>query len=255
MTMEKFREVASLPTTDEIFFWPCTMDDFDRYMVDPVTAYGDLGCRPPPNDGSTNVSYNSLSRRCKVLHKILINNITPRGGNSDMVRPFEVFIIYRLLKGQPLHLGYIILSFMEDTRTKALASLPFGMLLTRIFQHEKLVQGSEERVRPSNPMNRTTIKAMRLDDQRPAPPPRPQAQRVSAEELVAHRQYFDEKFNALSQLLASHHEDHVATQQAVSALRTEVSTLRQEYGTSFTSLTEQVSSLSELVRRLLPPDH
>ena len=47
----------------------------------------------------------------------------------------DAFIIYRAVIDEPLNLNYIILMEMADVRNHSSRALPYGALLTKVFNH------------------------------------------------------------------------------------------------------------------------
>ncbi|KAL2505369.1 Uncharacterized protein Adt_20990 [Abeliophyllum distichum] len=82
------------------------------------------------------LSTNQLTLMCHVLHNIIAQIIVPRKGHLDEVNHYDVFLLDSILRGCKLDFSYIMIQHMScvlsDTRAKA---LPYGMILTKIFQH------------------------------------------------------------------------------------------------------------------------
>ncbi|KAL2533109.1 Uncharacterized protein Adt_06460 [Abeliophyllum distichum] len=82
------------------------------------------------------LSSNQLTLPCRVLHNIIAHIIVPRKGHLDEVNHYDVFLLNSILRGRKLDFSYIMMQHMScvlsGTRPKA---LPYGMILTKIFQH------------------------------------------------------------------------------------------------------------------------
>ncbi|KAL2512507.1 Uncharacterized protein Adt_18107 [Abeliophyllum distichum] len=82
------------------------------------------------------LSTNQLTLPCRVLHNIIAHIIVSRKGHLDEVNHYDVFLLDSILRGCKLYFSYIMIQQMNcilsGTRAKA---LPYGMILTKIFQH------------------------------------------------------------------------------------------------------------------------
>ncbi|KAL2470972.1 Uncharacterized protein Adt_39108 [Abeliophyllum distichum] len=87
-------------------------------------------------DAPTRLSTNQLTLTCRVLHNIIAHIIVPRKGHHDEVNHYDVFLLDSILLGRKLDFPYIMIQHMNSvlsgTRPKA---LPYGMILTKIFEH------------------------------------------------------------------------------------------------------------------------
>jgi hypothetical protein len=101
----------------------------------------------------------------KLIHHTLVYNVIPKGGHWDAVKPLEVYLIYRIMKGIKINLPYLIFRHMRHTITsKRDTSLVFGRLLTKIFQHFELAlekEKSSQYIRPIyDIINKGTLRRM-----------------------------------------------------------------------------------------------
>ncbi|GFZ15756.1 hypothetical protein Acr_25g0001650 [Actinidia rufa] len=79
--------------------------------------------------------HKELKKEFRLFHKFISYNVTPKHGHHNQVSTMENFIIYRSAIEDPLNLNYIILREMAYVRTHKNRSLPYGALLTKIFEH------------------------------------------------------------------------------------------------------------------------
>ncbi|KAL2486124.1 Uncharacterized protein Adt_30880 [Abeliophyllum distichum] len=85
------------------------------------------------------LSSNQLTLPCRVLHNIISHIIVPRKGHIDEVNHFDVFLLDSILVGRKLDFPYIMLHHMNTVhRGHRHMALPYGMILTKIFQHHQI---------------------------------------------------------------------------------------------------------------------
>ncbi|KAL2491774.1 Uncharacterized protein Adt_27402 [Abeliophyllum distichum] len=82
------------------------------------------------------LSTNQLILPCRVLHNIIAHIIVLRKGHLDEVNHYDIFLLDSIIRGRKLDFSYIMILHMNcvlsGTRAKA---LPYGMILTKNFQH------------------------------------------------------------------------------------------------------------------------
>ncbi|KAL2454479.1 Uncharacterized protein Adt_48021 [Abeliophyllum distichum] len=111
------------------------------------------------------LSTNQLTLPCRVLHNIIAHIIVPRKGYLDEVNHYDVFLLDSILSGRKLDFSYIMIqhmtSVLSGTRPKA---LPYGMILTKNFQHFEISFRDSVAVLPktTNTINVLTIKWMKI---------------------------------------------------------------------------------------------
>ncbi|GFZ09227.1 hypothetical protein Acr_20g0010350 [Actinidia rufa] len=94
-------------------------------MNETVSIHGTVGAS----------QHKELKKEFRLFHKFISCNVTPKHGHHNQVSTMENFIIYRSAIEDPLNLNYIILREMAYVRTHKNRSLPYGALLTKIFEH------------------------------------------------------------------------------------------------------------------------
>uniref|UniRef100_A0A803NGQ9 Putative plant transposon protein domain-containing protein n=1 Tax=Cannabis sativa TaxID=3483 RepID=A0A803NGQ9_CANSA len=90
-----------------------------------------------------------LTIQAKVIHHFLTFNIVPRGGNRCTLTQFDLYLLDNIFKGCFINLGALIINHMKHaikTYKKQVITLPYGMLLTKIFQYFNVHLESENDV-------------------------------------------------------------------------------------------------------------
>ncbi|KAF5932765.1 hypothetical protein HYC85_028936 [Camellia sinensis] len=92
---------------------------------------------------NTNLQARHLKPHIRILHRWIVENVTPKKGHFDVVPFYNVYLLYCFEIGQTLDLCYIILKeiVVANLGTLSGRSLPFDALLTKIFKahHVSLV--------------------------------------------------------------------------------------------------------------------
>ncbi|KAL2533006.1 Uncharacterized protein Adt_06357 [Abeliophyllum distichum] len=110
---------------------------------------------------ATRLSTNQLTLSCRVLHNIISHIIIPRKGHLDEVNHFDVFLLDSILVGCKLDFPYIMLNHMNTVyRAHRPIGLPYGMILTKIFQHFE-VSFCDEVVLSPKPIDTINIRTLR----------------------------------------------------------------------------------------------
>ncbi|GJZ05169.1 retrovirus-related pol polyprotein from transposon TNT 1-94 [Tanacetum coccineum] len=86
-----------------------------------------------PNQIETNELFNHL-RPCKL---VIRKNVYSAIGNRDHTQAVIALMLYCLENGQPFNLAYFIIRRMYFFRNQKDKVLPYGMILTRLFNHLK----------------------------------------------------------------------------------------------------------------------
>ncbi|KAL2475252.1 Uncharacterized protein Adt_35988 [Abeliophyllum distichum] len=116
-------------------------------------------------DPAVRLSTNQLTLLCRVLHNIIAHIIVPRKGHLDEVNYYDVFLLDSILRGRKLDFSYIMIqhmtSVLSGTRPKA---LPYGMILTKNFQHFEISFRDLVVVLPkaTDTINVLTLKRMKI---------------------------------------------------------------------------------------------
>ncbi|KAL2542915.1 Uncharacterized protein Adt_03893 [Abeliophyllum distichum] len=116
-------------------------------------------------EAAVRLSSNQLTLPCHVLHNIIPHIIVPRKGHLDEVNYYDVFLLNSILRGRKLDFSYIMMQHiscvLSGTRPKA---LPYGMILTKIFQHFEVSFRDSVAVLPkvTDTINVLTLKRMKI---------------------------------------------------------------------------------------------
>ncbi|KAL2518808.1 Uncharacterized protein Adt_15055 [Abeliophyllum distichum] len=111
------------------------------------------------------LSTNQLTLPCRVLHNIIAHVIVPRKGHLDEVNHYDVFLLHSILRGRKIDFSYIMIQHMScvlsGTRPK---TLPYGMILTKNFQHFEISFRDLVVVLPNatDTINVLTLKRMKI---------------------------------------------------------------------------------------------
>ena len=76
-----------------------------------------------------------LKMKFPLFHRFIAYNVIPKKGHYNQVTTMDSFIIFRSTIGRLLNLNYLILRDMVDVKRHKFKALPFGALLTKIFEH------------------------------------------------------------------------------------------------------------------------
>ncbi|KAK3006895.1 hypothetical protein RJ639_017519 [Escallonia herrerae] len=80
-------------------------------------------------------SLGDLSPLHRVLHLILCYNLSARSASYATFSYLDIILLTHFIRGSPLNIAGIIMLVMNARKTKSSANLPFGLLLTRVFEH------------------------------------------------------------------------------------------------------------------------
>lgn len=81
-----------------------------------------------------------MTPKRRFLHVLLINYVMPRSGFRDHVSKIEKFTIYHLVQKIKIDITNLIFRHMEKAaKASVKSSYPYGMLMTRIFRTNDLV--------------------------------------------------------------------------------------------------------------------
>ncbi|XP_028127292.1 uncharacterized protein LOC114323815 isoform X1 [Camellia sinensis] len=94
-----------------------------------------------------NLQAKHLKPHLCILHRFLLENVTPKANHYDAIPTFNAYLLYCFEIVYPLHLCYIIMREMDLVPTSRDKSLAIGALLTKLFKHFK-IKFSKERESP-----------------------------------------------------------------------------------------------------------
>ncbi|KAL2454820.1 Uncharacterized protein Adt_47678 [Abeliophyllum distichum] len=161
ITPELIRTILHLEDGGVRLYTTKTIPYTDEY--DPITAC----CHVTGKnfEAAVRLSSNQLTLPCRVLHNIIAHIIVPRKGHLDEVNHYDVFLLDSILRGRKLDFPYIMMQHMScvlsGTRPKA---LPYGMILTKIFQHFEVSFRDSVALVPkaTDTINILTLKRMKI---------------------------------------------------------------------------------------------
>ncbi|GJR31970.1 hypothetical protein Tco_1108202 [Tanacetum coccineum] len=79
-----------------------------------------------------------LKVNIKKWETILSENVISLSGNKDHPNACLCYMLYCLTIGKPFNLAYYITKRMESVTKSDIMKLPYGMLLTRLFEHVRI---------------------------------------------------------------------------------------------------------------------
>ena len=106
--------------------WP-NIDDF--VVGDAIQLL--CGGPVPYDHGKPNA--HSLTPTSHVLHHIA-TSLVPQGGHRNEVSYLESFLVYSIIVGQRLNIGYIIMNHMTTCCERKTRILPYGRIMTKVFK-------------------------------------------------------------------------------------------------------------------------
>ena len=75
-----------------------------------------------------------LTLEARLILLFIQHNILPRGGHLRGPTYVDLWLIYSILMGCKVNLGFLIIQHMSKVLTSSRSILPYGMLLTSVFQ-------------------------------------------------------------------------------------------------------------------------
>ncbi|KAF2305864.1 hypothetical protein GH714_008490 [Hevea brasiliensis] len=79
-----------------------------------------------------------LKLEMRLLHHMVVHIILPRKRNFNHVSSMDLLIVWHILQGKPFNLPFALLSHMIACSEKKNSYLPYGMILTSIFNNFKV---------------------------------------------------------------------------------------------------------------------
>ncbi|KAL7261605.1 hypothetical protein ACSBR1_000109 [Camellia fascicularis] len=107
----------------------------------------------------TSLQARHLKPHLRILHRWIVENVTPKKGHHDAVPYFNAYLLYCFEVGQKLDLCYIIMKEMVLANHGQFTgqSLLFGALLTKIFKHFKVNLADEMDIKIRSPITQYTV--------------------------------------------------------------------------------------------------
>ncbi|KAG8637637.1 uncharacterized protein LOC110602655 [Manihot esculenta] len=103
-----------------------------------------------------------LKLEMRLLHHMIVHIILPRKRNFNHVSSMDLLVMWHILRGKPFNLPFLLLAHMIACSEKKNACLPYGMILTSIFNHFEFPLEEEESVelKGSDIYNEVTLHKM-----------------------------------------------------------------------------------------------
>ncbi|KDP46199.1 hypothetical protein JCGZ_10039 [Jatropha curcas] len=107
----------------------------------------------------TKINSCQLTLEMRLLHQMVVHIILPRKRSFNYVSSMDLLVMWHILKGKPFNLPFVLLSHMIACSEKKNAYLPYGMILTSIFNYFKVsFEGEEsEELKSSDIYNEFTL--------------------------------------------------------------------------------------------------
>lgn len=86
----------------------------------------------------SNLHAKHLKPHLRILHRFLLENVTPKAGHYDAVPTFNAYLLYCFEVERSVDLSFIIMREMDLVSITRGKSLAFGALLTNILKHFKI---------------------------------------------------------------------------------------------------------------------
>lgn len=161
LTVELLNQIFQSPQTGErVYFenhWP--FPTISGYPLAELFRNRYVGMHNTPAEIKvTNLI--PLARLANVIH---LHNVVPRGGHYDALMSFQLFLCNAIVRRVDLNLGHVLFNVMANATTST-GVLPFGMALTRVFEHLNVDLSGETKGSRQLPINARSMKKMRLVD-------------------------------------------------------------------------------------------
>ena len=102
-----------------------------------------------PNTLSLKPKSKDLTLEARLVLLFVQHNILPRGGHMSEPSYFDLWLVDSILSGRKVNLGYLILQHMANVLSSTHSVLPYGMILSTVFQAFDLNLDSESDIRVS----------------------------------------------------------------------------------------------------------
>ena len=94
-------------------------------------------------DNEKNYFIKDLTPQIRLLHHIINKIFFPKIGRLDFVAQQDLYIMYHIMMEKPINLSGMIMSHMVDQLKRKSGSLPYGMLLTILFENTEIEVSNE----------------------------------------------------------------------------------------------------------------
>ena len=128
---EKICEILRVQSDGDKVYESNSLPNIDNFVVREVIQLL-CGGLVPYDHGKSNV--HSLTPPSHVLHHIVTYSLVPRGGHRNEVLYLEAFLVYSIIVGRHLNIGYIIMNHMVVSCENKTRILPYGRNMTKVFK-------------------------------------------------------------------------------------------------------------------------
>lgn len=128
LTPEELGTILSLPTDGNCLFG----DNWNEKLGIDIEFINNNVFEP----NSSEINSANLQKIPKMLNIITQYNILPRKGSFDIVTKNDLMVLYHILFGERLNLPFVLIQHMIATaqNTNRQSCVPYGMMLTKVFQ-------------------------------------------------------------------------------------------------------------------------
>lgn len=85
------------------------------------------------------VKANQLPLELRLLHNICSRLLFPKTGRFEYVSERNIIVMDSVITGRPINLPGMMIWYMAESANKKRATLPYGMILTRVFQSQGVI--------------------------------------------------------------------------------------------------------------------
>ena len=98
----------------------------------------------------------------RLLHHMINNILFPKVCRLDFVGQRDLNIMYNILAEKPPNLSNMIMYYMMDQKNRKSGSLPYGMLLTELFENVEIDLSNEasQKLNHGDTQNEKSLKRM-----------------------------------------------------------------------------------------------
>ncbi|GAV83716.1 hypothetical protein CFOL_v3_27162 [Cephalotus follicularis] len=98
----------------------------------------------------------------RLLHHITVTHILPTSDWHEKMSYQDLYIMWHVVTGKPLNLPHLIMKNMLRATSKVEGALPYGMIITKILSHFRIVFGNEvaSRIDVRDIYNASSLKRM-----------------------------------------------------------------------------------------------
>ncbi|GAV81784.1 hypothetical protein CFOL_v3_25237 [Cephalotus follicularis] len=105
---------------------------------------------------------NLLGAEHRLLHHIVATHVLPTSGGHEKMSYQDLYIMWHVVYGKPLNLPHLIMRNMLRASSKIDGALPYGMVITKICSHFRILPRNEvpSRIDVGDIYNASSLKRM-----------------------------------------------------------------------------------------------